>query len=161
MLTDPVQEDIFQEEEFVEIRYRETLMPLWMKLLIGLGVLSSFMMCILMVAILFIDKKNNGAAELVVTVALVSVFLTGGIAGIQMFNEKKWAIYGITGSALLHLLIFWAGLTQVSEHLLKNEVYSLLIPLLVMLAFLLIFLIRIVFIFKRWLAYQPSVKPKR
>jgi hypothetical protein len=161
MLTDPSQENVFQEEEFEEVRYRETLMPLWMKLLIGLGVLSSFMMSVLAVSLLFVDQKNKGAADIVVVFVMVVLFITGGIAGIQMFNEKKWAIYGITASALLHVLIYGAGLVQFSDMFRNEEARSLMIPFAVILVLLLTFLIKIFFIFKRWLAYQPSVRAKR
>ncbi|WP_346317811.1 hypothetical protein [Chitinophaga sp. YIM B06452] len=161
MLTDPAQENIFQEEEFTDVRYRETLMPLWLKLLIGLGVFSSFMSGAVIAVVFFAVERNKGAADIITVFAMASLFLAGGIAGIQMFREKKWAIYGITASALLHLLIYGVGVVQFRDMFKNEEARSLMIPMAVIVFVLLIFLIKILLIFKRWLAYHPSVKPKR
>ena len=160
MLTDPIQNDVFREEEFVEIRYRKELLTWWIKLLTGLGVVSSFMSaCVSLITPL--AKANVDSAELVAGGFFFTVFFAGGISCIMIFFEKKWAIYGLTACVLVHLLVYGAGLIGVKKLVSPDVIYSVLTPGQLLIALLLFFFVNLLLIFKKWLAYQPSKTARR
>lgn len=160
MLTDPAQESIFQEEEFTDVRYRKELLPLWFRIMTGLGAASWFIFTLGSIAAILRPDGTDNDLEYTMMFVLTGVFATGGIACIQLLQEKKWAIYAVTFAALFQLFIFSA-----TFYMMYVDGDPNLAPVLIAIAIIvvlpLIFLIKILLIFKRWLAYHSSVKLKR
>ncbi|MGN7722776.1 hypothetical protein [Chitinophaga sp. 22620] len=160
MLTDPSQENLFQEEEFEEVRYRKELLPLWFRIMTGLGAVSGFIFALGSIANIIHPEETSSGLERIMMFVVLGIFATSGVACIQLLREKKWAIYAVTFTALFQLLVFSAATYNIYDDAGHNS-RPVFISITVIVAILLIFLTKIFFIFKRWLAYQPSVTAKR
>ncbi len=161
MLTDPSQENVFQEEEFEEVRYRKELLPLWFRIMTGLARCLRVYLCARQYCeISFTLRKTSSGLERIMMFVVLGIFATSGVACIQLLREKKWAIYAVTFTALFQLLVFSAATYNIYDDAGHNS-RPVFISITVIVAILLIFLTKIFFIFKRWLAYQPSVTAKR
>lgn len=155
MFAESVQEDIFRENEFVETRFRGRLLPVWVKLLMGI---SAFVAIFCAAAIIYVPFSPGH--EETPTWILVTLFSIGGtlIAGllprILLLLEKRWAIIGMMIAALVNLAVLGLLLAAAKTNSTSEKVMTVCVCALTVLE--LVLFIRLIVIFKRWRSYMSE-----
>ncbi|MBO9151825.1 hypothetical protein ACFOTA_06375 [Chitinophaga sp. GCM10012297] len=154
MLTEPLQEDIFRENEFVETRFRSRLLPVWVKVLTWFTAFVAFVFAAVCIYVPFAPDRSDPAMPAPVLFHSIGAVLIAGLAArIFLLQEKKWAIIGAVFATLTNLLVLSAMLSA-SDAAAEGKI--MLVILWSLTAIELVFLVRLIFMFKKWRAYHPS-----
>ncbi len=155
-----MQDNILHEETLKAAISRNELMPVWVQLFAGVLTFSGFSLAVFMMVPLSGQTKDVPTFTIITAAILGVIFVIGGVAGIQLLKEKKWAIFGMIGSVVFHLFICIVSLF-VFPAIIGRGGEILIVPVVIIMILLLVFLVKLILIFKRWLEYQPSGMRKR
>lgn len=154
MFAESVQEDIFRENEFVETRFRGRLLPVWVKLLMGISAFTAIILASATIYLLVTSGQETGTWWLLMFFLIASALIAGLAARILLLLEKRWSIIAVVIAAGVNLFLLGFVLATAKISSTGDIVMAAFVSVLT--AIELIFLIRLIVIFKRWRSYMSE-----
>lgn len=154
MFAESVQEDIFRENEFVETRFRGRLLPVWVKLLMGISAFTAIILVSAIIYLLVTSGQETGTWWLLMFFLIAGALIAGLAARILLLLEKRWSITAVVIAAGVNLFLLGFVLATAKISSTGDIVMAAFVSVLT--AIELIFLIRLIVIFKRWRSYMSE-----